>query len=148
MQITRFTDLGLRVLMYLSVGEPGAQATIPEIAAQFQVSRNHLIKVVHRLGQLQLVTTLRGRGGGIALARAPAAYRLGEVLRQLEDNTSLIECGDPPCVIRAGCRLKGALDDALQAFYRQLDQYTLADAVAQPTREQLIKLHPRASAQT
>ena len=83
MQITRFTDLGLRVLMYLAA-RPEAMATIPEIAQQFDISRNHLVKVVHRLGQLQLIATTRGKGGGMALARAPGEYRLGDVLRQLE----------------------------------------------------------------
>ena len=143
MQITRFTDLGLRVLMYLAVGERQALATIPEVAGQFEVSRNHLVKVVHRLGQLQLIVTTRGKGGGIALARPAADYRLGEILRQLEENPSLIECGNPPCVIRQGCRLKAALDDALQAFFNQLDGYTLADVVRQPTETSLITLRAR-----
>ena len=143
MQITRFTDLGLRVLMYLAA-RPEAMATIPEIAQQFDVSRNHLVKVVHRLGQLQFIATMRGKGGGIALARAPGEYRLGDVLRQLEDSPALIDCGSPPCVIRPGCRLKAALDDALGAFFRQLDQYTLEDVLRQPTGESLITLRERA----
>ena len=143
MQITRFTDLGLRVLMYLAA-RPEAMATIPEIAQQFDVSRNHLVKVVHRLGQLQLIATTRGKGGGMALARAPGEYRLGDVLRQLEDNPTLIDCASPPCVIRPGCQLKAALDDALQAFFSRLDQYTLEDVLRPPTGASLITLRERA----
>lgn len=143
MQITRFTDLGLRVLMYLAA-RPEAMATIPEIAQQFDISRNHLVKVVHRLGQLQLIATTRGKGGGMALARAPGEYRLGDVLRQLEDNPTLIDCASPPCVIRPGCQLKAALDDALQAFFSRLDQYTLEDVLRPPTGESLITLRERA----
>lgn len=146
MQITRFTDLGLRVLMYLTVGEREDLATITEIADRLEISRNHLVKVVHRLGQLQLIVTTRGKGGGITLARAPAQYRLGEVLRLLEDNPALIDCGTPPCVIRAGCRLKAALDDALQTFFSKLDEYTLADVVRQPTAFSLITLRDRSLA--
>lgn len=143
MQITRFTDLGLRVLMYLAA-RPEAMATIPEIAQQFDISRNHLVKVAHRLGQLQLIATTRGKGGGMALARAPGEYRLGDVLRQLEDNPTLIDCASPPCVIRPGCQLKAALDDALQAFFSRLDQYTLEDVLRPPTGASLITLRERA----
>ena len=143
MQITRFTDLGLRVLMYLAA-RPEAMATIPEIAQQFDISRNHLVKVVHRLGQLQLIATTRGKGGGMALARAPGEYRLGDVLRQFEDNPTLIDCASPPCVIRPGCQLKAALDDALQAFFSRLDQYTLEDVLRPPTGASLITLRERA----
>ena len=143
MQITRFTDLGLRVLMYLAA-RPEAMATIPEIAQQFDISRNHLVKVVHRLGQLQLIATTRGKGGGMALARAPGEYRLGDVLRQLEDNPTLIDCASPPCVIRPGCQLKAALDDALQVFFSRLDQYTLEDVLRPPTGASLITLRERA----
>lgn len=148
MQITRFTDLGLRVLMYLTVGGREDLATITEIADRLEISRNHLVKVVHRLGQLKLIVTSRGKGGGITLARPPAQYRLGEVVRQLEDNPTLIDCGNPPCVIRSGCRLKGVLDDALQAFFSKLDEYTLADVVRQPTAFSLITLQGAARQRT
>ncbi|UGA38296.1 Rrf2 family transcriptional regulator [Chromobacterium haemolyticum] len=118
MQLTRFTDLGLRVLMYLTWQEEGQLATIPEIAACFEVSRNHLVKVVHFMAQQGWLQTSRGKGGGLALARAPEQYRVGEVVRELEGLSQLIDCADPPCALRQGCRLKGALDEALAAFFR------------------------------
>lgn len=80
----------------------------------------------------------------MALARAPGEYRLGDVLRQLEDNPTLIDCASPPCVIRPGCQLKAALDDALQAFFSRLDQYTLEDVLRPPTGASLITLRERA----
>lgn len=144
MQITRFTDLGLRVLMYLSMGERDtARATITELAERLAVSRNHLVKVVHRLAQLGLVATTRGKGGGMALARPADQYRLGDVVRALEDNPSLIDCGAPPCVLARNCQLKSALDDALQAFFERLNQYTLADAVRAPTGLSIVSLQRR-----
>lgn len=144
MQITRFTDLGLRVLMYLSMGERGtARATITELAERLAVSRNHLVKVVHRLAQLGLVATTRGKGGGMALARPADQYHLGDVVRALEDNPSLIDCGAPPCVLARNCQLKSALDDALQAFFERLNQYTLADAVRAPTGLSIVSLQRR-----
>jgi len=145
MQITRFTDLGLRVLMYLSMGarDAAGRATITELAERLAVSRNHLVKVVHRLAQLGLVATTRGKGGGMALARPADQYHLGDVVRVLEDNPSLIDCGAPPCVLARNCQLKSALDDALQAFFERLNQYTLADAVRAPTGLSIVSLQRR-----
>lgn len=144
MQITRFTDLGLRVLMYLSMGERDtARATITELAERLAVSRNHLVKVVHRLAQLELVATTRGKGGGLALAQPADQYHLGDVVRALEDNPSLIDCGAPPCVLARNCQLKSALDDGLQAFFERLNQYTLADAVRAPTGLSIVSLQRR-----
>ncbi|WP_080962044.1 Rrf2 family transcriptional regulator [Chromobacterium subtsugae] len=141
MQLTRFTDLGLRVLMYLTGLEPGQLATIPEIAERFVISRNHLVKVVHFMAQQGWLATSRGKGGGLALAKPPEHYRLGEVVRTLEGLSQLIDCAEPPCTLFGGCRLKGALDAALQAFFQTLDGYTLRDIIASPTGEAIIRMH-------
>ncbi|MBM2884702.1 Rrf2 family transcriptional regulator [Chromobacterium phragmitis] len=141
MQLTRFTDLGLRVLMYLTGLESGQLATIPEIAERFEVSRNHLVKVVHFMAQQGWLATSRGKGGGLALARPPEHFRLGDVVRALEGSPQLIDCAEPPCALRQGCLLKGALDGALAAFFQTLDGYTLRDIVASPTGEAIIRLH-------
>lgn len=140
MQITHFADLGLRVLMYLAVGDAGRRVTISEIAEGLKASRNHLVKVVHRLGQLQLIDTARGKGGGIALARPAADYRLGEVLQALEDNPSLIDCSTTPCTLYRACNLRHALDAALASFFATLNAYSLADAVRSPTADALAKI--------
>lgn len=145
MQLTRFTDLGLRVLMYLTGPQPGQLATIPEIAERFEVSRNHLVKVVHFMAQQGWLATTRGKGGGMALARQPEHYRLGEVVRTLEGKPQLIDCAEPPCALSRGCLLKGALDEALAAFFLTLDGYTLRDIVASPTGEAIIRLHRQSS---
>ncbi len=141
MQITRFTDLGLRVLMYLSVGERSEPVAITEIATRFDVSRHHLVKVVHRLGQLNWIVTTRGKGGGLALARAPTEYRLGDIIRTLEDGGALIDCSTPPCVLRRGCNVKSALDGALAAFYAKLNESSLSDLVRRQTAASIVELH-------
>ena len=93
MQLTRFTDFGLRVLMYLTqCRDRPAAVTIPEIAARFDLSRNHLVKVVHFMSQRGWVSTARGKGGGLALARPAAEYRLGDLVRELEQQGPLIDC--------------------------------------------------------
>ena len=140
MQLTRFTDLGLRVLMYLAHHEGDEPATSAEIAAAFQVPYNHIIKVVHRLSTLGWVHTQRGRGGGMRLAVDPGALRLGDVLRTLEDGRSLVDCAEPPCVLRRGCLLKGALDEALSSFYDGLNRKTVADVCGPPTGRALVRL--------
>ena len=141
MQLTHFTDLGLRVLMYLSHQHGEAPVTITEIAGKFEISRNHLVKVVHFLGQQGWIRTTRGKGGGLALAQPTSSYRLGSIINTLEGGTALIDCAAPPCALRGNCQLKSILDIALAGFYRQLDLYTLSDVVAGKTREAIVMLH-------
>lgn len=141
MQLTRFTDLGLRVLMYLTHRERDTPVTIPEIAERFAVSRNHLVKVVHFMAQQGWLVTTRGKGGGLALARPADHYRLGDVIRTLEGMSDLIDCAEPPCALRGGCQLKSALDVGLTAFFEALNRFTLASAVATPTGEAIVRLH-------
>ena len=145
MQLNRFTDLGLRVLMYLSHREGEQPVTISEIAERFAVSRNHLVKVVHFMGVQGWLNNSRGKGGGLALARSPEHYQLGTVIRTLEGNAPLIDCAEPPCALRQDCRLKSALDVGLQAFFATLDGYNLRDIVASPTGEAIIRLHRQPS---
>jgi Rrf2 family nitric oxide-sensitive transcriptional repressor len=141
MQLTRFTDLGLRVLMYLSGPERTQAVTVAEIAERFQVSQHHLTKVVQFLAQQAWVRTSRGKGGGLSLAQMPEQYRLGEVIRQLEGHSVLIDCAQPPCVLRGECGLQNLLTQALDGFYAALDRYTLADTLAGPTHQAIITLH-------
>lgn len=134
MRLTVFSDYTLRVLMYLAL-DRSRLATIPEIAAAYGISENHLMKVVHRLARAGIVESVRGKGGGIRLARAPEEIRLGATVRASEGDAPIVEClsGDPhACRIAAPCRLKGILVDALDALYDSLDEHTLADLVEKP----------------
>ncbi len=129
MKLTAFTDYSLRVLMYLAA-DPTQRATIAEIAAAFDISENHLVKVVHFLGKSGWIQTLRGKGGGIQLAMRPDMINVGRVVRDTEGAALPAECFLPEgnqCVITPACRLKNVLADAVKAFYVVLDQYTLAD---------------------
>jgi Rrf2 family nitric oxide-sensitive transcriptional repressor len=131
MQLTLHTDYALRVLIYAAL-KADELGTIPEIVARFDISRGHVMKVVHRLGQLGYLETVRGKGGGIRLARLPGQIRIGAVVRDMEEELGVLGClqGRPGyCRIEAGCVLKGALRDATQAFLATLDAYTLADLV-------------------
>lgn len=128
MQLTLHTDYSLRVLLYLATCE--GPSTIAEIATRYGVSKNHLVKVVHKLGQKGYVQTGRGRGGGVALARKASDIRVGDVVRDMEPNFHIVECFNPEtntCGIAPGCALKHALLKAQQAFLSTLDGYTLAD---------------------
>ncbi len=134
MRLTTFTDYSLRVLIYLAI-DPDRRATIGEIAAAFDVSENHLMKVVHFLGKQRLLTNVRGKGGGMTLALPPDDINVGEVIRLTEAGSIPVECFDPAhntCVITPACRLRRVLGEAVDAFYDALSQYTLADLVKQP----------------
>jgi Rrf2 family nitric oxide-sensitive transcriptional repressor len=129
MRLTHYTDYALRTLIYLGLSEP-RQATIAEISRAYSISENHLVKVVHHLGQLNLVKTSRGRGGGVRLALAPDQINVGQVVRSTEDDLALVECfGNGSCVITPACHLRGILGEALTAFLAVLDRYTLADLI-------------------
>lgn len=129
MKLTQFTDYSLRVLIYLAT-DPERRATIAEIARAFEVSESHLTKVVHHLSKCQYLSTVRGKGGGMGLGRAPSDIRIGDVVQSTEGASMPAECFDPErhtCVIDPVCLLRGALREATQAFYAQLNHYTLAD---------------------
>jgi Rrf2 family nitric oxide-sensitive transcriptional repressor len=132
MQLTRYSDYSLRVLIYLAV-RPDHLATIEEIAQAYGISKAHLMKVVHQMGRAGFLETVRGRGGGFRLARAPEDITVGDVIRYTEDKMDLVECFDPEtshCRIEPVCGLRGVLVEALDAFLKTLDRYTLADLVA------------------
>jgi Rrf2 family nitric oxide-sensitive transcriptional repressor len=134
MRLSTFTDYSLRLLMYLAV-EPQRRATIAEVAAAFGISQHHLTKVAHGLGRHGWLANVRGHGGGLALALAPRQIVVGEVVRHTENGALPAACfadADSACAIGTACRLRGVLDEALQAFYRVLDRYTLADLAADP----------------
>jgi Rrf2 family nitric oxide-sensitive transcriptional repressor len=131
MQLSLHTDYALRVLMLL--GGSGTQWTIDDIAAWYGVSRNHLAKVVQALQAEGLVETLRGRGGGLRLARDPVQINIGHVVRKLERFDGFVSCmgSGADCTISGNCQLKPALAGALEAFLGHLDGFTLADHVKQ-----------------
>jgi Rrf2 family transcriptional regulator, nitric oxide-sensitive transcriptional repressor len=131
MKLTTFTDYSLRVLIYLAA-QPKQRATIATIAASFEVSENHLTKVVHFLGKSGWLANVRGKGGGLELAMPPEMICIGEVVRQTEGDSVPAECfaeGGGECSIAGICRLSGVLAEAVRAFYGALDRYTLADLV-------------------
>lgn len=133
MRLTYLTDYSLRVLMYVSV-VPDRLVTIQEIAQGYGISENHLMKVVHGLAQHGFIETVRGRGGGLRLARPASDITVGAVVRAVEDDFALVECfrTDNTCRITPVCRLRGALQDALGAYFEVLDNRTLAELVAKP----------------
>lgn len=127
MKLTRYTDYSLRVLMHLAA-RPERLASISEIARTYAISQNHLMKVVHDLRKHGYLAAVRGRAGGIRLARPAAEINIGEVVRHTEEGFDLVDCGS--CIIAPACGLVGVLGEALGAFMRVLDGYTLEDLVA------------------
>ncbi len=133
MKLTQFTDFGLRVLMYLSCEQNAEPVKIVEIATQFDIPRNHLIKVVNKLAKLDWVETTRGRNGGLRLKVQPENLSVGLVLRELENCQHLIDCESRNCVLQSGCLLKEALDKGMQRFFEEMDGIMIADVIATPT---------------
>jgi len=131
MHLTLGTDYALRTLIYVGA-KGGRLATVAEIARAFGISRTHLMKVVNRLGQQGYLETVRGKGGGLRLARPPAEIRVGALVRETEEDLAVMGClgEDGFCRIEQCCMLRQALREATGAFLRTLDGYSLADLLA------------------
>lgn len=131
MRLTQWTDYALRVLMYCAAHQDRETApTIGEIAQAFGISRSHLMKIVMALSALGWLETSRGRGGGLRLMQLPEAVSVGQVVRQMEEDFRMVECFDPAtnhCRLDGQCRLKGALQQALEAYMAVLDGVRLSD---------------------
>jgi len=134
MRLTRHTDYALRLLMLLAL-EPDDLHTVEDVARRYEVSRNHLNKVVQTLAQAGFIESQRGRGGGVRLARSPENINLGRVVRATEDNFHIVECfcsEKNSCVVAPACGLRDPLEEALDAFLAVLDRYSLADLLRNP----------------
>ena len=132
MRLTTYSDYCLRLLMYAAT-KPD-RVTIQGAADAYGISKNHLMKVAFDLGRLGYLDTVRGRGGGVRLARPPEEIRLGELLRRTEEDFRIVECfnaGTNRCVISHACRLKGILGEATAAWLAVMDRYSLADLTGQ-----------------
>ena len=131
MRLTVQTDYALRMLMHLAC-HAGALVTIHEIAERYGISKNHLMKVAHALGRAGHIEAIRGRNGGLRLARPAAKIPVGTVARHTEQNSPLVECfpgGSGGCLVMPHCRLKSVLAEAQEAFFTVVDRYTIHDLV-------------------
>lgn len=147
MQLTLYTDYSLRVLVYLSLN-PDQPATISDVSDYYDISRNHLVKVVHNLAQTGFIKSTRGKGGGIQLARPADQISVADVIRHTEPNFHMVECFDREsprsCAVLPVCELKGILNNALLAFLKVLDQYHISDLVRKgPALESVLQFSPK-----
>ncbi|GAB3629946.1 Rrf2 family transcriptional regulator [Pandoraea terrae] len=134
MRLTDHTDYSLRTLIYAAV-HPGELVHVQSVADAFDIPKNHLVKIVQKLGQAGFLHTVRGRAGGIRLGQPAEAINLGAVVRAMEPDFALVECFQSEgnaCVITQACGLRGVLGEALGAYFKVLDRYTLADLTTQP----------------
>ena len=145
MKLNQFTDIGIRALIYLAQSSTEPLFTIEKMAKDLQVSRNHLVKVIHFMAKQQWLTTSRGKGGGVKLTHPLAHYSIGHLIKTLQTHNAvsahLVNCDAPECVLRASCSLPYLLDQALSQFYQFLNQYTLQDILRRPMASPTISAH-------
>jgi Rrf2 family nitric oxide-sensitive transcriptional repressor len=152
MRLTAYTDYALRTLIFLGMNRDRL-VTIQDIADLHNISKNHLMKVVHQLGLSGMVDTVRGRNGGLRLKLEPGDINLGTVVRNTETDFYMAECFDPAnvgCAYSSSCALKGVLNTATAAYLKELDGVTLADllpkpgsAAGAPPKAVPVRMHPR-----
>jgi Rrf2 family transcriptional regulator, nitric oxide-sensitive transcriptional repressor len=127
--MTQFSNFAVRVLMYAALHD-GAPSAVPDIARAYGASYDHMKKAAAMLCRLGYLNSVRGRIGGVTLARRPEEIRIGDVIRATEGRVTLVECFDPAtntCPLEPACVLSRALHEAVDAFFAVLDRYTLAD---------------------
>lgn len=129
MQLTKFSDYGFRVLIYIALLPNGRLANIDEISEAYGISRNVVNKVVHQLARGGIIQTKRGQGGGFKLLKKPESINVGEVVVLLEPTLNVVDCTSPYCKIVPACRLKNMFNDAGQAFINELKNYYLSDVI-------------------
>ncbi|MGC4964102.1 RrF2 family transcriptional regulator [Gordonia sp. DT218] len=148
MQLTRFTDIGLRVVMRLAVPIENSTTTTPmttrQLANELAVPYTHIAKVVGRLSEMGVVHARRGRAGGLAITALGRDARIGWLASTLEGDGEVVDCDGPqPCPLRNACRLRGALARARVAFFESLDDHSVADLIHEPTAAVLLSLASR-----
>lgn len=142
MRLTLHTDYALRTLVYLGI-HTDRLTSIREVAGAYGISENHLVKIIHRLGQAGFVETIRGRNGGLRLGQPAASILIGDVVRHTEEDMALVGCMQharadaKPCILADCCSLRGVLGEALGSFIAVLDRYTLADVITDSERQRL-----------
>lgn len=141
MHITRYTDYSLRVLMYLAVKGDNL-TTIREIADSYHISKNHLMKIVQELNAKGYLIATRGKNGGLRLKGKPEDINIGKLVREIEQDLTLVECfgENDACVITPACKLKSVFSQALKAFFEELDKHTLADLVSDKAKPRFVQL--------
>ena len=142
MRLSLHSDYALRLLMHAGVSS-GKLISAEDAAQAFGLSKNHLMKVIYRLGQCGFIETVRGRNGGFKLAFPPGEINIGAVVREMEFDLAIVEClgTSNTCVISPACRLTGIMREALDAWLAVLDRYTLADLLNRPNQlERLLAL--------
>ncbi len=143
MRLTHHSNYAMRLLMYCALMDKPV-CRIADVADAFGISENHLTKIAQKLSQIGVIETVRGRNGGVSLAKTPEEVNVGEIIRVTEENLILVECFSEEtntCPITAACRFKRILQQGLMAFLSVLDGYTLADLIASPDQlKPLMKL--------
>ncbi|VEJ53310.1 nitric oxide-sensing transcriptional repressor NsrR [Pragia fontium] len=146
MQLTSFTDYGLRALIYMASLPTGELTSISEVTNVYGVSRNHMVKIINQLSRIGFVDAVRGKNGGIRLGKPAVDIKIGDVVRAIEP-LALVNCNSEFCHITPACRLKLVLDSAINVFLKELDNYTLADMIVDNSdlQELLFMAHPAIS---
>ncbi len=138
MKLNKQTDYALRILIYSALESQDRLLSIQEVTDIYDLSRNHVMKIVQKLGQLGYLQTIRGKGGGFRIGKEPANINIGQLVRDMENSLALVDCEEPACRLSPGCQLKRALAEAMDAFMGVLDGYTLDDIIN--NRKELVQL--------
>ncbi|WP_435236465.1 RrF2 family transcriptional regulator [Psychromonas sp. PT13] len=130
MQLTKLTDYGFKVLIFLANKPEKYLASIDEIANTYQLPKNSVVKVIHQLGKGNIIETRRGKGGGFLLAKKPIDIKISDVVSLLEGDIDVVDCASHNCYLQSSCQLKGIINKATFAFLDVLKEYSIEDLIS------------------
>ncbi|WP_455479819.1 iron-responsive transcriptional regulator RirA [Bartonella sp. B23] len=139
MRLTKQTNYALRMLMYCADNQESL-SQIPEIAKAYAISEFFLFKILQQLVEAGFIKTVRGRNGGVKLAKPAAEISVADVVKVTEDNFYMAECfntAESNCPLIDFCGLNTALQKALNAFFDVLSVISLADLQQLTSQKQL-----------
>src|SRR5262252_347505 len=133
MRLTEQTRYALHVLAYCAAQHP-TLAKVAAIAAGTGITEQNIFKLIKTLTKAGFVTTIRGPHGGVRLALAPEAIRVGQVIRAIEPRfkacgpLDLILSEEPVSAVER--ELDRAIGRGIAAFMQALDQTSIATLIA------------------
>jgi Rrf2 family nitric oxide-sensitive transcriptional repressor len=143
MQLNKQTDYAIRVLIYLASAPRSKLCTVAQMASALNISPNNLAKIVNRFAVEGLITTVRGRNGGMTLNAETLNFRMGDLVAAFESDTELAHCEKPVCVLATQCRWREILAASLQHMLEHMNQYRLRDLLHDTDwLEQVLQLDP------
>lgn len=123
----------LRVMLDLAEHQSEEFISLKDIAQRQEISEKYLESIIRTLVKARVLESLRGKGGGYRLRKAPDQYTVDSILRLTEDSLAPVSClerGPETCPKQATCRTLPLWQGLDKVIHDYLESVTIADLMA------------------